>query len=77
MRDIANNFCYCGFIILKMVDFLIDNNIFWNSQYAPDCTILIKKNRMCQIVIVSTEKIMPDCTILIKENLGEHAPRPP
>ena len=40
----ANNFYYCGFIILKMVDFLVDSDVFWNTQNASDCTILIKKN---------------------------------
>ena len=30
--------------MLKNVDFLVDNNVFRNSQIAPDCTIFITKN---------------------------------
>ena len=41
----ANHFYYCWFIILKIVFFLGWNNVFWNAQIAPACTILIKKNR--------------------------------
>ena len=31
----------CWFIILKNVDFLVDNSILWNTQNAPDRTIFI------------------------------------
>ena len=31
----AINFCCCSFIILKIVDFKVDNNALWN------CTIFI------------------------------------
>ena len=33
------------FIIHKIVNFKVDNNVFWNTQIAPACTILIKKIR--------------------------------
>ena len=31
----------CWFIILKIVDLKVDNNILWNTQNAPDRTIFI------------------------------------
>ena len=31
----------CLFIILKIVDFKVNNNILWNTQNAPDRTIFI------------------------------------
>ena len=39
----ANMFYYCAFIIPEIVDFYVDNNVFWNIQDALDCTIFIKK----------------------------------
>ena len=33
------------FIFLNIVDFEGDSNIFWNTQNAPDCTILIERFR--------------------------------
>ena len=32
-------------IVLKIVDFHVDNNVFWNTQNAPDCAILIQNFR--------------------------------
>ena len=32
-------------IIFKIVDLKVDNNVFWNTQNAPDCTIFINKNQ--------------------------------
>ena len=43
MTDRANNFYYCAKLALKIVDFQVDYNVFWNAKNAPYCTILIKK----------------------------------
>ena len=40
------NIFYYEKIILKIVDFYVDNNIFWTTQNEPDCTILIKKKTL-------------------------------
>ena len=39
-ENMAQNLCCC-FIIQKIVDFYVDNNILWNTQNAPDSTIFI------------------------------------
>ena len=41
MTGMANNFYYFD---LKMLTFWVDNNVFWDTQNAPYCTILIEKN---------------------------------
>ena len=37
----ANSFKYYGFIILKLLIFRVDNNVFWNIQNAQDRNIFI------------------------------------
>ena len=41
MSVMANNLCYCEKISLKLLNF---RYLFRNTQNAPDCTVLIKKN---------------------------------
>ena len=37
----AIKWCWCLFITLKIVIFIIGDNILWNAQIAPDRTIFI------------------------------------
>ena len=44
MTDMANKFYYRGKLSLKLLIFRLILTYFLNTQNAPDCTILIKKN---------------------------------
>ena len=42
VAHMMNNFYYCGKLSLKLLIFLFDKNVYWNTQNAPDCTDLTK-----------------------------------